>query len=503
MPEEARCDEPILSQARGNDECLRASAPCARAVWQHLACIFAFQLLHWFKPSEPFFADFVLPKYNITQHTLTTDVYAWDMIAQHGTGLLAAGILSVFGIPWALLSCAIAAVATVSVVLLSDNVSQLLLSQFLWALSFAITFIMPVSLFIVLSPRHFQLAASINSCAMLCGSLMSSIIGFVITEFYPGVGIEFTFYMSLASSVASLLCLLLALKLGLLILAKPTTLAKSPTNALEDNRCADECHPASEHWSMRCVAFSQHFKLNFLQPRVILWITTSAVVRGFHTQIITLWPLLSLDIAYSEQAFNGMISSCAYIVAALVVLTPIKLELQVRTWANSLILCSFLSSALSLFAMSAADDLWVLGLMLVCYHCISEFILAVAAVQILSSMKTDCKSKLYESQYLAMIASKYILALVVQGASQLFIWPRWGHVNNVLGMDLTVKDQFLAFSYVYVAYVGFVLVAHLARWFLNSAHPDKMVHLDTSVADAAEDRYVKLASDCESQAVRT
>eukprot|EP00658_Telonema_sp_P-2_P055647 TRINITY_DN4422_c0_g1_i6.p1 TRINITY_DN4422_c0_g1~~TRINITY_DN4422_c0_g1_i6.p1 ORF type:complete len:191 (-),score=44.49 TRINITY_DN4422_c0_g1_i6:19-591(-) len=86
-----------------------------------LTTMFTFQFFHWFKPSQAFFADYVLPRYHITNHQLVTEVYAWDTLFQ----ILAAGFtVLVFvglGLRHALTICAVAAACTVVAVLFFDS----------------------------------------------------------------------------------------------------------------------------------------------------------------------------------------------------------------------------------------------------------------------------------------------------------------------------------------------------------------------------------------------
>ena len=79
--------------------------------------MFVFQFFHWFKPSEPFFADYVLPHYGISMQRLVSDVYAWDTLFQIASAALLLGVFVAFGAYTSLLLCAVATVCTVLCVL--------------------------------------------------------------------------------------------------------------------------------------------------------------------------------------------------------------------------------------------------------------------------------------------------------------------------------------------------------------------------------------------------
>eukprot|EP00656_Telonema_subtile_P004452 TRINITY_DN12027_c0_g1_i1.p1 TRINITY_DN12027_c0_g1~~TRINITY_DN12027_c0_g1_i1.p1 ORF type:complete len:444 (-),score=76.43 TRINITY_DN12027_c0_g1_i1:49-1380(-) len=378
-----------------------------------LSAMFVFQFFHWFKPSQAFFPDYVMPHFHIERSRLIADVYAWDTPFQ----ILAAGIamvcVVVVGGHGALLVCASAAVLTVCAVLFFDSFGFLLLSQALWALSFTALFLVPAMLYWLMPPQSFQMVSSINNCAMLCASLGSSLVGFSMAEAQPELvcpapgsstaSYRITFVLSLGSAVISLIVLLVA--------------------------CYNDWIPMPKTEAYPLDQYISQMRANIRSSTLLVWLCVSAVTRGVHTQVNTLWTLISLDIAPAceDQRFNALISFAAYLGAAIAVLIPARFSEFTEKYGRFVVGPCFCICGVLLVMIGAANNMLQLGLLMVVYHSCSELVLTIASAHIArAALEAVEVREQMGMQYMTAMAVKYIGALVVEMVMMLTVWPRWG-----------------------------------------------------------------------------
>lgn len=403
-----------------------------------LSAMFLFQFFHWFKPSQAYFADFVLPHYHITSHMLINDVYAWDTIFQMAAAVLMIGTYMIVGGRHILVLCACAAVATVASVLASEQLSMLVVSQFLWALSFTALFLVSGVLYQLIPLTHFQIVASVNNLAMLCASMSSSLAAYAWAELSPAMACgdaslssyQQTFYVSLAAAVLSLFVIVAAPYMGYL----------PASDATQD--CCKMWH-----------CFIAETRANLSSSKLLAWVSVSAITRGVHTQVETLWSLISLDIVPGcwEQRFNPLISFAAYLGAAVVVVIPAWFPNSTAAHGHLLVAPCLLACSAALFLAGEAQSLLFLGILLVVYHSCCELLLTVASAQIArAALEADAATRLTEGpirgsddgvQYMSAMVSKYMGSLLVETVLMLTVWPRWGGLENVFGLDLSVRKQ--------------------------------------------------------------
>jgi len=191
--------------------------------------------------------------------------------------------------------------------------------------------------------------------------------------------------------------------------------------------------------------YTHQLKSNLSSGRFVCWLFVSAATRGVHTQVVTLWPLVSREIApdCGSQSFNALISFAAYAAAAVVVLIPAKFSQLTAQQGQFLIPPAFLVGAVLLVGVASAQSLWSLALVLVVYHSISELVLTIASAKIASSTMTcSDQSGQVEAHYVSAMALKYFISLLVETVAMLTIWPRWGELHNILGLSLSVRQQF-------------------------------------------------------------
>jgi len=336
----------------------------------------------------------------------------------------------------------------------------LLVSQCVWALSFCAIFIVPAVLYRLMPPEHFQLVASINNCAMLCASLSASLVGFVLSEVSPNMvcgsststdQYEVTFYISLGSACVSTAVLVFVAAAGWF-----------PTGAHGAGPLGERAS-----WS----GYVQQLLNNLRSGQFLLWLGVSAVARGVHTQVVTLWPLISMDIAPAceMQSFNALISFGAYLCAALVVLLPAHFSAFTSLYGHFAIPPCFLICSVLLLAIASADSLLGLASLLVVYHSLSELMLTIASAKIAASIITvPSQSQQTELQYMSAMSLKYLASLAVQTVSMLIIWPRWGGLDNVFGLQLSVRDQFSGLACMLVIVFCISMLGHCRQVAIGS-----------------------------------
>lgn len=403
--------------------------------------MFLFQFFHWFKPSEAFFADYVLPRYGVSRATLISDVYAWDTPFQILAAALMVVVFTLLGGRAALLLCAAAAIATVMIVLFLDSFTFLVVSQAVWALSFTALFVVPAVLYRLTPPAQFQTVSSLNNCAMLCASLSANLFSFVASSIAPEMvcgtstasRYRIPFFVSLSSACTSLIVLAVGALAGWV-----------PSGSISYSR----------------TEFVAQMKANSNSHQLLLWLLVSAVTRGIHTQVVTLWPLVSLEIApeCTEQRYNSLISFVAYLGAACAVLLPAKYNKVTAEYGRFAVAPALLLCSLLLMALSVAQELWQLGILMLAYHSCSEFLLTIASARIAhAALAAGRASGGMDVQYMATMTAKYVGSLLVETVTMLVIWPRWGGLDNVFGLDLEVRAQIKALGVVLV--VAFMFTA--------------------------------------------
>ena len=399
-----------------------------------LVAVAVLQFFTWFKPSEPFFTPFVLEQFNITERNLISDIYAWDVVFQMLAGILLGSLYLAFGHRVALLACSASSVASVSCVLFSSSRWALLLSQAFWALSFSALYVLLIALLQLLPRKLFQKAVSINSVAMLAASTTSSFTGFMLLQFSPAVkdqsGRELTFFVTFGSTIISfaLLCVCI-----------------SPCiNIFNRNNSIQREGIAGARKSCKCKSHVLLIKKLLINLDIVGWLLLSSIVRGTHTEVVTLWQILSEEIDFTKSKYNGIISMAAYILAAILVLLLIKLErliVQHLWWFCPSIL---VLTATCLIAVSQSPSIVYLAVFYVFFHALAEMFLALATAQMAKHAYTDETSHLdYGQAFVILLSAKYTLSLGVEIIIQLLVWPQWGMYHNVFKRTLGIREQLL------------------------------------------------------------
>lgn len=157
-------------------------------------------------------------------------------------------------------------------------------------------------LFILMSPEHYQTAASVNQASMFTASIVSSLIGFLIAETHASADPATMFYISLTSE-----CLSLAL------LAASMTCGWIPAAALfgpaEDGVANGDDNSGIQKGNTLVGELVAYSRLR----GVWCWILVSATVRAIHTHVLTLWTSLVRHDPSWDSEFNGLVAAMMYV----------------------------------------------------------------------------------------------------------------------------------------------------------------------------------------------
>lgn len=434
-----------------------------------LVAVVILQFFTWFKPSEPFFTPFVLEQYNITERTLVSDIYAWDVVFQLLAGIVIGPLYFVFGHQLTLLLCSASSIASVSCVLFSKSRSVLLLSQAFWAMSFSALYVLLIALLQLLPRKLFQKAVSINSVSMLAASTISSFTGFMLIQFSPAVedqnGRKLTFFITFGSTIISLVILCVCIS--------PCIDIFSRRNSTESEKITDTKK------SRRCHSHLLLIKQMLGNLDIVSWLVLGSIIRGIHTEVRTLWQILAEEIDYTESKYNGIISMAAYILAAILVLMLIKLERVIDKhlwWFCPSIL--FLTATF-LFCVSQSTTIPSLSVFYISFHALAEMFLALATAQMAKHAKTsEASDSDYAQTFVILLSTKYTLSLVVDVVIQLLVWPHWGMYQNVFLQKFGIREQMLGLgSCVVFAFLLSVLMG--VRMFCQQQRPKQRSNNDT------------------------
>ena len=409
-----------------------------------LLVVAALQFCTWFKPSESFFTPFVLEQFNITESTLIGDIYAWDVLFQLAGTILIALTYLVFGHRVPFLVCSASSIASVSCVLFSSEQWVLLMSQAFWALAFSSLYVLLIALLQLFPRKLFYKAVSINSVSMLVASTVSSFTGFMLLQFSSVAkdqhGRKLTFFVSFGSAVVSFAILCCAISPCVDIFRR-----RNEHQKLERKRSSQQRH--------KCPSLLLRVKKMMCNLNLVAWLVLGSIVRGIHTEVVTVWQILSEEIDYSKSKYNAIISMSAYVSAAILVLLPTRKNLENVMnmhlwWLSPLILAL---SATFLICVSQAPSFASLGIFYVGFHALAELFLAVVTTQLAKLAHTDQTSDSDFSQtFVILLSAKFALSLIVEIVVQLFVWPHWGSYHNMFKLKFDIRQQLLGLGFAIV-----------------------------------------------------
>ena len=396
-----------------------------------LAVVAALQFFNWFQPSEPFFTPFVLEQFNITERTLITDIYAYDVVFQLLAGVFVGVLYLIFGHQGTCIVCYASSIASISCVLFSRSQWVLLLSQAFWALSFSALYVLLIALLQLFPRKLFQKAVSVNSFSMLVSSTVSGFTGFMLLQFSPAVkdqkGREITFYVTFASVIVAFIIVCFSV---------------SPCINIFGRKIPKAQRDPKKH--RKCQSHLLRIQKMIGNLNLVAWLVLSSIMRGIHTEVLTLWQILAEEIDFTQSKYNGIISMVAYILAAILVLLPIKLESVIVRhlwWLSPLVLAL---ATTALMCLSQSQSIASLAISYVFFHAFAETFLAVATAQMAKEAHTNNTSDPdYGQTFVILLSAKYILSLLVEVVVQLVIWPHWGLYQNIFKFDFDIRQQLL------------------------------------------------------------
>ncbi|EDQ88335.1 uncharacterized protein MONBRDRAFT_26398 [Monosiga brevicollis MX1] len=454
-----------------------------RLSWLTIAIV-ALQFFHWFNPSEGYFYDFAARRFHVTGLELSDDIFAYDVAFQLAGGLLQAILFHLVSGYLALSIASAAAASAAAIVLFCHAKTWLLLSQAAWGLSFTVLYVAPALIINHEDPDNHAPALAANSAAMLSASLSASLIGFILTMTEHDSASSATFIAALVSASASaLLCLPVfwAQRQGRIHAAHVAAHhLNAPTrhpyrDTIDDSFSKEpllleisEVPEGPDTYRTACMRLMR-------QRRFWFWLLSYCVARGAHTLCITLWSVLSADVDDREhvQRFNGLVLFLGYAAAALLVLAWGSLRrsddhLALRAWLGLLIIMSLSLSTLALLHSYPA-----FAILFVVYNCSAELLLVVVLVQLAALVVKATDLHVRRDVLNVILFARFTISLTLQSLFQLGLFPKWGRLDNILGLDLPVRTQFVALGVLVAilsACVGLIrLINHLRhgwRWTL-------------------------------------
>eukprot|EP00045_Choanoeca_perplexa_P004876 m.41214 g.41214 ORF g.41214 m.41214 type:complete len:441 (+) comp12815_c0_seq1:84-1406(+) len=399
------------------------------------------QFFHWFNPSQPYVRDFIIPHYNITDVTLRDQVYAWDVLAELVGGILMATLYVLTGPVLPLLISNLGAFLMTAILVFGTTYTALLTSQFMFAIGFTALFLVSSTLYHTEEVTAYQAASSFNSSAMLGASTLAGIIGFAIAM-SSAATTSFTLYVAMASTAVALVLNCIAIP-QLLRRTDCPVWNKAPDSAtkrlLQEPEASAET-PSQSTWQLLRPVLTNR--------KVIYWLLAYSSIRAMHTLIIMLWGILSATIAPNPatQRYNGLITFAGYGLGMLGVLQLAARKVQVHERAEGLTVGACVLCGVLLACMPSTTTLWEYGILHVIYNAVSETIMAMVVTQLAWAVKGLPEVTVHNEQSLFGIsmAVRFTVSLIMQALLQLVLYPRWGQVDNMFGMDLDVKEQFRA-----------------------------------------------------------
>lgn len=393
-----------------------------------LLVLAAYQLLHWFKPSEAYLVDYATGAdgpYKLTVDTILHSVFPVATYSLFATTFVVVGVHTTLGHVASLWVGAAAGAVTVAIVLWGNSVTLLEVSEVTWALGFSALFVVSATMYLLVPPAWYQTASSVNTAAMLVGSVASSFVGFAMTDHahtssdggHTSHAVRATFVVSLISAAAATVVVSVGAFGGCLRRRRPdatdAAVSVSPPQHTHHHRMAPTVHnkaaaPAgfvSRLWFVvRCT---------YSCPQVVLWTAISLLLRGPHTLVLTNWGELSKTIAPHAQRYNGILLGSAYFIAAVVVgvlglravashITRSPVVASVSTFVASCLCVA--GSAL----MASASDIASLAAIFSVYNAAAEVALAIASAQMALHTVLRHEHPCFALQFPVVIGGKYL-----------------------------------------------------------------------------------------------
>eukprot|EP00730_Choanoeca_flexa_P008044 TRINITY_DN12431_c12_g1_i1.p1 TRINITY_DN12431_c12_g1~~TRINITY_DN12431_c12_g1_i1.p1 ORF type:complete len:455 (+),score=83.06 TRINITY_DN12431_c12_g1_i1:116-1480(+) len=404
----------------------------------------AMQTFHWFNPSQPYVRDYIISNYNISDVTLRDQVYAWDVLAELICGVTMAALYVYAGPIPPLILCNIGAFGMTALLVFGESFTSLLISQFMFALGFTALFLVAATLYHTEDIASYQLASSANSSAMLIASTLGGLFGFCVAM-ASAANADFTLYIAMGSATIAIIINIIAIP-ELYRRSESPVLKQDLGNeraGLLQHEHVESSDPSSSPSSLSLWRLSLATLSN---RRVVFWLICYSSLRAIHTLIIMLWGILSASIAPDPkvQRYNGLITFFGYGLGTLGVWRLAARKQQWHAYAETLTTVTFLTGGCLLVAMASTTQLWQYGILHVIYNGATETIMALLITQLAWAIKAlpHIDHSNDQAMFAISMGVRFAVSLSLQALLQLALYPNWGRLSNMFGLDLNVRQQF-------------------------------------------------------------
>lgn len=343
-----------------------------------LLCLY--QLLFWFRPSEPYLADVLQEAAGISNNVTFSRIYPWSTYSLLPAAViigLATEVLSVTVLLFLASLCS--AVAALLVVLqctlgANDGIWLMYMSEVFWALGFTSSFLVSAVVYHWPS-RQYRVAITSTRSTALLSTVASSLVGYMLR--YQQRSTIYISFASVATAAIVSICLvsLLPSAHGTVSMSLCQWRCKQSSSAQDGTAVKYELRE-KEQPGQRWKQFRQSF--SYLSWRTGLWAGLYAGTLWVHALALTYWPTLFNVIAPGGVSMdNGLISAlCSAVAAGTTLVLPsgflsVSFSIQLLLFG-----IAFSLSGLCLWLMQSSSDITTAGCLLGVYHAISEGVLA-------------------------------------------------------------------------------------------------------------------------------
>lgn len=241
----------------------------------------------------------------------------------------------------------------------------------------------------------------------------------------------------------------------------------------------------------------------------MFWLFVYGITRAVHTVIMTLWTLMILEYDRNSIRYAGLIGAISYATASCCVLClehvhAISYFLKSMSFRQGAIAvaCALVISFGLLASLSYSRTAITIAASLIGYHIVTEVLLVIIASsmgkQVLDcfymAQKEQCQESVSSKSsygaitsnhtltnnfareignhthaklkrvHLFMMTLRFAVSMFCQSVLQIVIWPKWGCLNNVFGINFPLHWQFLAYSFSLCVAGCLSLILFAPRW---------------------------------------
>jgi len=345
--------------------------------------IFAF--LFTFQPSQPFLVEFFVKEKGLTATQVYQEIFPIWTYSYFGC-LFLLGILS----EWVNYKLAIflgvcGNLITISILIASSNWILLQLEQFTVAIGSASFVILSSFAYHSVSEEFYQKITSSIRGSYLAGSVISAVLGQVLVSH---VSLPILFYISLGTMItAGFLSLIFTNNVK-----KISTVESIPWKSFQ--------------------AVCKELVNTYTSTVVLKWSIWGGLSLAIHHLVIMYWQSLFYE-TNSVQDYNGYVSAIAYSLAAVAALLPTRIEPQIETLQQILLIIFPLFGGAFLIGMSQTSLIFVDYALLVLYHCFFEFMAAITGAQIAKSMPSVRFGLVFSLNTIATMLFQTIIQFII------------------------------------------------------------------------------------------